>query len=130
LLTDDRILKEMANFVEHGSTHKAAPGHHDDLAMTLVIFAWLTLQPYFMELTESDMQRNVRLDSQRMIEEDLTPFGEVITGLEELQFEHRPSAIADEWERIANQNFFGTDKGVDLELLADLKSKYLRDDPF
>lgn len=129
LITDERIRDELANFIEHGTTHKAAPGYHDDLTMTLVIFAWLTLQPYFMELTESDTQRNVRMDSQRMFEQELTPFGDVITGLEDVGFTTR-SPIGDEWERRFNQNFYGRDEPVDLELLGDLKSKYLRDDQF
>ena len=31
-------------------------GSHDDLAMCLVMFAWLSGQPYFKELTETDMK--------------------------------------------------------------------------
>ena len=129
LVNDQRTLNELANFVETGSTHKAAPGHHDDLTMTLVIFAWLTLQPYFKELTESDTERNVRLDSQRMFEQELTPFGDVITGLDSPNF-REPVTIGDEWERKFNEQFYGSETALDHSFFDDLRAKYLRDDKF
>lgn len=130
LVTDKRIINELANFVEKGSSHKAAPGFHDDLAMTLVIFAWLTLQPYFMEMTDSDTARNVRLDSARMIEAELTPFGDVITGLDTPEFTNRPSSVTDEWERRFNEGFYGSETPIGPEFMDELRSKYLNDDPF
>jgi len=52
LLNDERIISELMSFVSKSNTFKAEDGHHDDLAMTLVFFAWLTRQDYFADLIE------------------------------------------------------------------------------
>jgi len=52
LLNDDRIIAELMSFVSKSNTFKAEDGHHDDLVMSLVFFAWLTRQDYFADLIE------------------------------------------------------------------------------
>ena len=52
LLNDERIIAELMSFVSKSNTFKAEDGHHDDLVMTLVFFAWLTRQDYFADLIE------------------------------------------------------------------------------
>lgn len=53
LLNDERIIAEFMTFVSKSNTFKAEEGHHDDLVMTLVFFAWLSRQEYFADLIES-----------------------------------------------------------------------------
>jgi hypothetical protein len=53
ILNDDRIIQELMTFVSRSNTFKADDGHHDDLVMTLVFFAWLSRQEYYADLIES-----------------------------------------------------------------------------
>lgn len=53
LINDDRVIQELMTFVSKSNTFKADDGHHDDLVMTLVFFAWLCRQEYFPDLIES-----------------------------------------------------------------------------
>lgn len=53
LLNDDRIIQELMTFVSKSNTYKADDGHHDDMVMTLIFFAWLTRQEYYADLIET-----------------------------------------------------------------------------
>ena len=50
-------------------------GCHDDLAMTLVLFGWLITQPYFKDLTNSDIRKNLANETLKDVHEDLLPAG-------------------------------------------------------
>jgi len=75
LINDFNILNELSTFAYNGTSYEATDGHHDDLAMSLVLFAWLTNQTYFKELTNIDIRNNLYDDNLRMMEDELTPFG-------------------------------------------------------
>ncbi|AZV01288.1 terminase large subunit [Shigella phage vB_SdyM_006] len=47
---------ELRVFSEKGVSWAAEEGYHDDLVMSLVIFAWLTTQQKFTEYTENDIR--------------------------------------------------------------------------
>jgi hypothetical protein len=49
----------------------------------LVIFAWLTQQRYFKELTDLDLREKLYYDKMKEIEQDLVPFGFIQDGVEE-----------------------------------------------
>lgn len=51
---DKETIDELQSFVKNGSTWKAEKGKHDDLAMTLVSFAWFTSQAYFADMVNID----------------------------------------------------------------------------
>jgi hypothetical protein len=53
LLNDERIINELMTFISRSNTFKADDGHHDDMVMTLVFFAWLCRQEYFADLIET-----------------------------------------------------------------------------
>jgi len=53
IVSDHRIIKELSTFVQNGRIYEAQPNQHDDHVMTLVIFAWLSLQPGFGEITNT-----------------------------------------------------------------------------
>lgn len=81
LVEDFDIISELTTFVSKGDTFEAEPGYHDDLVMTLVLFAWMTSQPYFKDFTNIDIRRLIYEDQIKRIEEDLTPFGMIDDGL-------------------------------------------------
>jgi hypothetical protein len=51
LLVDPKTVFKRKNSFE------AEEGCNDDLAMCLVIFAWLVAQPYFKEMTDNDVRK-------------------------------------------------------------------------
>lgn len=53
LINDERIIQELFTFISRSNTYKAEDGHHDDLVMTMVFFAWLTRQDYYADLIET-----------------------------------------------------------------------------
>ena len=54
---------------------EAEEGCNDDLAMCLVIYAWLVQQDYFKELTDQDVRKRIYEDQRDQIEQDMSPFG-------------------------------------------------------
>jgi hypothetical protein len=79
ILEDFEILTELMSFVSKAQTFGAEDGHTDDLVMTLVLFAWLTRQPYFKELTNLDTRIALFKNEIKQLEEDLAPFGFIST---------------------------------------------------
>jgi len=74
ILGDAEILDELYRFVETGDSYAAEEGAHDDLAMCCVIFAWMTMQPYFREWTDTNIREKIQQDNMKLLEEDLLPF--------------------------------------------------------
>ena len=85
IIQDFDIINELSTFVAKKGSYEAEEGSHDDLAMCLVMFAWLSGQPYFKELTENDIREKLYRDKMQMLEDELTPFGFISSGLDETQ---------------------------------------------
>ena len=83
LVTDFDAISELSTFIESKGSFAADDGYHDDVVMTLVLFAWLTTQPYFKELTDVNMRTVIYEKHIQAIEEQLTPFGYITDGREE-----------------------------------------------
>ena len=81
IINDFDIIVELSNFVQKGSSFEAEDGATDDMAMCLVFFAWLTNQNYFKELTNEDIRKRLYQSQQKMIEEDMSPFGFIDDGI-------------------------------------------------
>lgn len=75
MLEDYDILTELMSFVSKAQTYAAEDGHTDDLVMSLVLFAWLSRQPYFKELTNLDTRLALYKNEIKQLEDDLAPFG-------------------------------------------------------
>ena len=75
LIADYDIIAELTTFIQKGKSFEAEDGCNDDLAMTLVIFAWLALQPYFREMNDNDVRQRIYDDQKENIEQDMAPFG-------------------------------------------------------
>jgi hypothetical protein len=62
---------------------EAETGHHDDLVMTLVLFAWASNQQYFKDMTDLNIREQLYKKKIEQMEEDLMPFGFMDTGQED-----------------------------------------------
>ncbi len=59
ILHDHETIFELSNFVSTAGTYKADVGFHDDLAMGLVLFGWLTTQKDFQSLTGDNYRKSL-----------------------------------------------------------------------
>jgi len=80
LVSDYDLIVEMSNFIGKGSSYEADDGQNDDLVMCCVLFSWLVRQPYFKDLTDSDIREKLYSDNLSMFESDLLPFGMIEDG--------------------------------------------------
>lgn len=82
LIFDADIISELTTFVEVRGSYAADEGYHDDLAMTLVLFAWLSREPFFKDLTDINLRKELFELQAKQIEQELTPFGIFDDGVE------------------------------------------------
>ncbi|WLW37605.1 terminase large subunit [Synechococcus phage S-8S53] len=83
LFKDYEILSELTTFIHKRNSFEAEDGCNDDLAMCLVIYAWLVAQDYFKELTDQDVRKRLYEDQRDQIEQDMAPFGFISDGLDD-----------------------------------------------
>jgi len=83
IINDFEIIAELSTFIAKGKSFQAEPGATDDLVMCLVIFAWLSNQRYFKELTDVDVRGQLFSEQQNAIESDMAPFGFIDNGLDD-----------------------------------------------
>ena len=86
LTCDYEIISELTTFAQKHNSFEAEEGCNDDLAMCLVLFAWLVQQEYFKEMTDNDIRKRIYEEQKNQIEQDMAPFGFINTGLEDTQF--------------------------------------------
>ena len=80
VVNDFDIVQELTAFSVKGNSYQAEEGYHDDLTMCLVLFAWLSNQEYFKELTDIDIRKSLHDANLEAIEDDVLPFGFVDDG--------------------------------------------------
>ena len=80
IIQDFNIIEEMSTFIRKGQSWQADDGANDDLMMCLVIFGWLSNQPFFKELTDTNARQMLYDEQQHLIEQDMAPFGFVDDG--------------------------------------------------
>lgn len=83
ILRDFDIVSELSTFVSVKTSYEASEGYNDDLVSTLVLFGWLTTQPFFRDIVNIDIRKNVMEEKLKKMEEDLLPFGFLSTELDE-----------------------------------------------
>ena len=86
IINDYDIIAELTTFIQKKQSFEAEEGCNDDLAMCLVIFAWLCTSDYFKEMTSDDVRKRIFEDQREAIEEDMAPFGFILDGLDEDTF--------------------------------------------
>ena len=75
IIQDFDTISELTTFVLKKKSYEAEEGRNDDLAMTLVMFAWLCAQPMFKEMTDINIQKRLFEEREKMTEETMLPFG-------------------------------------------------------
>jgi len=95
LLHDYDTIAELTTFIVKGQSFAAEDGCNDDLAMCLVIFAWMAMQDYFKEMHDNDVRARIYADQRESIEQDMAPFGFIDDGLDE---EYFADAQGDVWK--------------------------------
>ena len=108
LLEDDKILfwdyeiiSELTTFAQKHNSFEAEEGCNDDLAMCLVLFAWLVAQDYFKEMTDNDVRKRIYEEQKNQIEQDMAPFGFISDGFDDGEFVDKDG---DRWTKAGNGN--------------------------
>ena len=91
---DYEIISELTTFIQKHNSFEAEEGCNDDLAMCLVIYAWLVQNDYFKELTDQDVRKRLYEEQKNQIEQDMSPFGFMDDGLDSDSF---TDADGDRW---------------------------------
>jgi len=86
LIRDADTISEISTFIQKRSSYSADEGYHDDLVMPLVLFSWLSTNPYFKELTNINIRKEMYEKRIEMIEQEITPFGIIDTGEDDNTF--------------------------------------------
>jgi hypothetical protein len=94
IFNDYEIISELTTFISKHNSFEAEEGCNDDLAMCLVIYAWLVAQDYFKELTDQDVRKRLYEEQRNQIEQDMAPFGFISDGLDSNSF---VDAEGDRW---------------------------------
>ena len=100
IFNDYDIISELTTFISKHNSFEAEEGCNDDLAMCLVIYAWLVLQDYFKELTDQDVRKRIYEEQKNQIEQDMAPFGFVDDGLDNSSF---IDAEGDRWSNATSE---------------------------
>jgi len=75
ILNDFDLINELSTFVQKNNSYEAEQGAHDDLVMCLVLFAWATSQTFFKELTDTDFRKRILEERDKVLEDEILPFG-------------------------------------------------------
>ena len=105
------IISELTTFIQKSNSFEAEDGCNDDLAMCMVIYAWLVQQDYFKELTDQDVRKKLYEDQRDQIEQDMAPFGFISDGTDDMSF------VDPEGDRLYTDEY--GDKGGGMEYMWD-----------
>lgn len=73
LIQDFDTIAELSTFVAKGTSFEAEEGSHDDLVMCLVLFAWMTNQEFFADMTNINIKKKLYEEQMKQIEEEMLP---------------------------------------------------------
>jgi len=71
IIEDADTISEISTFIEAKGTYQADDGYHDDLVMSLVLFSWLTTNPYFKDLNNINLREIMYKKQMQAIEDEL-----------------------------------------------------------
>lgn len=83
-LFDKYTIEELKTFSRKNNSYEAEQGKHDDMIMPLVLFAWLTDQQYFKELTDINTMQLLREKTEEQMMEEMLPFGFMDNGMDDM----------------------------------------------
>ena len=100
IIEDFDLISEMSTFILKGtSKYEADDGSNDDLMMCCVLFAWLSNQTYFKELTNPDIRARLYEEQKNAIDQDMAPFGFLNDGVTD-QDENFVDPYGQKWETV------------------------------
>lgn len=99
ILNDHDTISELGTFSKKGKSYEAEPGNYDDLTMSLVLFAWLTDQQFFKEITDINTLHKLRNTREEDVENNMIPFGLRIDGSETLDDDGNELIPMDDFDR-------------------------------
>ena len=85
ILNDFETIAELYTFSRKANSYEAESGKHDDMVATLFLFAWLSDQAYFKDITDINILTRLREKTEQEITDDLLPFGFINDGLGEYE---------------------------------------------
>ena len=107
IVEDYDCINELSTFIVKGHSFDADDGCNDDLVACLFMFAWATDQTYFKELSNQDIRQTMMKEQQDALEQDMAPFGFIITGLEDENVGEMVDEYGTRWSPIVRD--FNTD---------------------
>ena len=105
IIEDYDCINELSTFIVKGSSHTADDGCNDDLVACMFMFAWAIDQTYFKELTDSDVRNIMMREQQEALEQDMAPFGFIVTGLEDENIGQMVDEYGTKWSPIVRQDY-------------------------
>jgi intein/homing endonuclease len=75
IVNDFQTINELSTFSRKGISYEAESGCNDDLVMGLVLFAWMTDQLFFREITDINTLDKLRSRNEEELMESLLPIG-------------------------------------------------------
>jgi hypothetical protein len=75
IIHDFQTQKELSTFSRRRNSYEAESGSHDDLVMCLVLFAWLSDQMYFKDMTDINTLIRLKESTEQEMMENMLPFG-------------------------------------------------------
>ena len=107
IIEDLDIISELSTFIVKGQSFQADEGCTDDLVACLFLFAWTSDQTYFKELTDMDIRKTMMKEQQDALEQDMAPFGFVVTGLEDENVGQMVDEYGTKWSPVVRD--YGSD---------------------
>lgn len=98
LIEQHDVIDEFCSFIKKGQSYQAEEGANDDLVMTLVVFAWLSTQTYFKDLTNLDIRQKLYSEKIKQMEENMLPAG--FFGVEGVDAEVEVDSEGNVWTRV------------------------------
>lgn len=95
IVVDHQTISELSTFSRKGKSFEAESGCHDDLVMGLVLFAWLSDQKHFKEMTDIHTLKVLRQKSEEELQQEMLPFGFMDDGMNDVIEE--PEVVYDEF---------------------------------
>jgi hypothetical protein len=70
---DFNIISELSTFINKRNSYEADEGSNDDLVMCLVLFSWMTNQPFFSDLCNTNIKEKLYRDRMAQIDNEALP---------------------------------------------------------
>lgn len=75
IVNDYETIRELVSFIAKRDSYEAEANYNDDLVVCLVLFAWLSTQNYFKDLTNLDIRQSLFNEKLKQLEDEMLPLG-------------------------------------------------------